>query len=75
MHAVEYRLHQIIGIALRRPLTSAEARDMKESHQYIENRGWRLGQVLNFMQMAIHTKDWQWFAELSEEYQKVMRLY
>ena len=75
MHAVEQRLIEVIGIALTRELTPIEARDLRESYQFVANREWARARVLNLMPLALQTKDWEWSRKLAADHQKVMKMY
>jgi hypothetical protein len=75
MNPVDRRLIEVVGIALQRPLTDIEVRDLRECHAYIINREWRLARVMNLMWMARKTRDWKWFEQLTKEYCRVMRMY
>lgn len=71
MEVVDLRLIEIVGIALRRPLTAKEAREMKESYQYIINREWKHARIINLMKLARETRDWVWGSKLAAEYDEL----
>lgn len=75
MHAVEQRLLEVIGIALTRELTPTEARDLRESYQFISNREWARARIHNLMPLALQTKDWEWARKLAVDHAKVMKMY
>lgn len=64
MHVVEKRLLDLVGILLQRPLTIEEARDLKQAHQYLVNREWKLGLLEMQSFMAYQTNDIEWQHEI-----------
>lgn len=75
MHVVEERLLEVVGMAMQRPLTKEEARDLCESCRYIVNREVRHGNVLEKLNLASRTHDWAWMQELTPEYRRVLNMY
>jgi len=75
MNAVDRRLVELVIIGRHRPLTATEAREWEESRQYVINREWKLARVLNLMQLARETRDWEWASQLAEEYDRVMKMF
>ncbi|MBO8164671.1 MAG: hypothetical protein H0Z34_13300 [Brevibacillus sp.] len=67
MHVVEKRLLDLVGILLQRPLTLQEARDLKESYQYLVEREWKKGLLEMQSFMAYQTDDAEWQHEICRQ--------
>lgn len=75
MHPVDRRIVELVIIGKHRPLKPVEATEYEESRFFVINREWKRARVLNLMKLARETHDWDWFEQLTVEYEQVMKLY
>jgi hypothetical protein len=68
LHVVERRLLELVGILLnQRPLTDTETTELRQAHQYLINREWKLGLLEMQSYMASLTNDVTWQHDICRE--------